>query len=65
MSLLATDLAVSYMSNKKVLCYPNPCILGGVYKSLQPHEFLISTKQASKFPTEDAGEPLIFPVFQK
>lgn len=54
MSLLATDLAMSRMSYKKVLCYPNPCFLEGGYKSLETHEFLIFTKYTSKFSTEDA-----------
>lgn len=54
MSLLATDLAMSYLSYRKVLCYPNPYFLEGGYKSLEPHEFLIFTKYTSKFPTEDA-----------
>lgn len=62
MSLLATDLAMSCMSYKKVLCYPNPYFLEGEYKSLEPHAFLIFTKYASKFSTEDAVQPLIFPI---
>lgn len=54
MSLLAADLAMSCMSYKKVLCYPDPYFLEGGYKSLEPHEFLIFTKYTSKFSTEDA-----------